>query len=87
MKKIRIMLCAALLLLAGGCGRSNFPLEYVIPPGDGADFYFSDQQIRPKSGKVTLAAGAGFCSGWTKAAGIEWASPFPTTVPAPSPPA
>jgi hypothetical protein len=62
MKKIRIMLCAALLLLAGGCGRSNFPLEYVIPPGDGADFYFSDQQIRPKSGKVTLAAGAGFSS-------------------------
>lgn len=62
MKKILVLLCAGLLLLAGGCGRSSFTLEYAIPPGDGSDFYFSNQQLRPKTGQVTLAAGAGFSS-------------------------
>lgn len=62
MKKILVLLFAALLLLSCGCSRSNFTLEYAIPPGDGSDFYFSDQQIRPKTRQVTLSAGAGFSS-------------------------
>lgn len=62
MKKILIFLCSVLLLLSCGCGRSSFTLEYTIPPGDGSDFYFSDQQISPKNGQITLAAGAGYSS-------------------------
>ena len=45
MKKILLLLCTVLLLFSWGCGRNSFTLEYTIPPGDGSDFYFSDQQI------------------------------------------
>ena len=62
MKKILLLLCTVLLLFSWGCGRSSFTLEYTIPPGDGSDFYFSDQQISPRRGQITLAAGAGFSS-------------------------
>ena len=62
MKKTLVLLCACLLLLACGCGRSSFTLEYAIPPGDGSNFYLSDQQVRPKNGQITIDAGAGFSS-------------------------
>lgn len=62
MKKILLLLCIVLLLFSWGCGRNSFTLEYTIPPGDGSDFYFSDQQISPRRGQITLAAGAGFSS-------------------------
>lgn len=60
MKKGVVILFTLLLLLLCGCGRSSFALEYTIPAGDGSDFYFSDQQFQPKTGKITITAGAGF---------------------------
>ena len=57
MKKLLPCLLALLLLCA--CGKEVYRLEFTIPPGDGTEFVWSDQQLIPNDQAVKISAGAG----------------------------
>lgn len=61
MKKVLFVLTLCLLLL-GGCSKSYNVLQYSLPPGDGSQFVFSDQQLCPEKTRIEIAAAAGITS-------------------------
>lgn len=58
MKKVLFALTLCLALLCG-CSRSYLVLHFALPPGDGSQFVFSDQQLCPEKNTIRISAAAG----------------------------
>ena len=58
MKKVLFALVLCLAILCG-CSRSYLVLNFALPPSDGSQFIFSDQQLCPEKNTIRISAAAG----------------------------
>lgn len=59
-KLAKVFLMLACIAAIAGCGSNkDFDIKIVIPAGSQDEFVFSDEEISPTKGKITISSGEG----------------------------
>ena len=72
MRRYLLLLLVLSMLLLAGCGRKHaYEVEITIPAGQTEGFAYSDEEVSPRRGQLTLEAGAGIAATEVVLKGVE----------------